>query len=505
MTSTAQTALDQLCDHARQTALLSSTLSLLEWDERTKLPSAGGDYRAEQIAYLAGLIHQRETDPKIGHWLDSLEGSPLAADRHSDDGTTVRQIRREYDKKTRLPQDLVEAIARTSVQSQQVWVEARRQKDYARFRPHLEVMIRLKREEAAALGYEDDPYDALLDEYEPDARTGQVAHVLGQLRDALQPLVQSIVDSGRTPNRSILERSFPRDRQEQFGRRLAEQIGFDFNEGRLDETVHPFCAGMGPRDTRITTRYEPFVASSIYTILHEAGHGIYDQQLRSEVYGLPPGNAVSLGIHESQSRMWENFVGRSRAFWEHWYGPLQEAFPDATSGVPLDDFYFLINDVHPSLIRVEADEATYNLHILVRFELEHDLIGGGLSVDDLPEAWNAKYEQLLGITPPDDAQGVLQDVHFSAGLFGYFPTYSLGNLYAAQIFEQAERDLGDLADMFRRGEFTPLRQWLGENIHQHGQRYTAAELVERITGKPLSHEPLMKYLRGKFAPLYGLK
>ena len=308
----------------------------------------------------------------------------------------------------------------------------------------------------------------------------------------------------RRPNVNALRGQFPVELQEQFGRRCTTAIGFNFNHGRLDTTNHPFFAGMGPCDVRLTTRYdENFLPGSLFSTLHEAGHGIYDQGLREEHYGLPTGEAVSLGIHESQSRMWENLVGRSHAFWEYFYPIAQDTFA-ALRGVSLDDFYFAINDAKPSLIRTESDEVTYNLHILIRFELELALINDDLAIADLPEAWHAKYREYLGIKSPTDADGVLQDVHWSSGAFGYFPTYSLGNLYAAQFFEKARQDLGDLDEMFARGEFSPLREWLRTNIHDTGRRYPAAELGRRVTGSPLSHDALMRHLRGKFGPLYGL-
>jgi carboxypeptidase Taq len=479
-------------------------MSLLLWDEQTKLPPAGNAYRAEQVAHLAGLVHKEETDPRLGPWLAELSDSPLAQDPHSDAGATIRLIRRDYEKKVRIPQDLIETIARASVEGHQAWIVARRENDFPQFLPHLENLVRLRREQAAALGAESAPYEALLDYFEPEAKPDQVARLLGELGRALAPLVQEIAASGKAPRREVAKREFPKEMQEKFGRRLSEKIGYRFDAGRIDETVHPFCSEIGPRDVRIGTRYEPFIGNSLSSILHEAGHAIYDQQLRADQYGLPPGRAVSLGIHESQSRMWENFVGRGRDFWQREYPDLLAAFPTALSDVSLDDFYFLINDVRPSLIRVDADEATYNLHIIARFELEQDLVAGSLAAADLPRAWNEKYETLLGITPPDDARGCLQDVHFSEGMFGYFPTYSLGNLYAAQFFAQADHDLGGLAASFRGGRYEPLREWLREKIHQHGQCYSAAELVERATGQPLSHEPLMRYLREKYAPLYGL-
>ncbi|MCC7085277.1 MAG: carboxypeptidase M32 [Pirellulales bacterium] len=494
---------EQLLAHCRETALLSSIESLLGWDERTLLPAAAGEYRAEQMTFLAGSIHRRRTDPRIGEWLNALAADQ--ADRHSDRGATIRELKRQYDRQVKLPPALVEEMARTAVLGQQAWVAARANNDFSAFRPHLEKTYKLKREAAQAIGYAQCAYDALLDEFEPGALTSQIASVLADLRDQLVPLVAEIRDSGRRQKIEILARHYPRDVQERFAKGAATEIGFDFHRGRLDVTHHPFCSGMGPNDCRITTRYdEHHFSGALFGVLHEAGHGIYDQGLRGDWYGLPPGEAVSLGIHESQSRMWENLVGRGLAFWQHFYSTAQQAFPAALGDVSLDDFYGAINDVRPSLIRVEADEATYNLHILVRFELEQALVADDLQPADLPGAWNEKYRHYLGIVPPNDADGVLQDIHWSAGLVGYFPTYSLGNLYAAQFFEQADADLGGLANQFAAGQFEPLRHWLREKIHRLGQCYTAGELVQRVTGESLSPAPLMRHLRGKFGRLYGL-
>jgi carboxypeptidase Taq len=369
----------------------------------------------------------------------------------------------------------------------------------------LEKIVRLKREQADALGYPECRYDALLDDFEPGGSTSRIAAVLSALRQRLAPLVAAIAESGREPNVGILARHYPIDAQRHFGEAAAAAIGFDFRRGRLDVTAHPFCTHLGPNDCRLTTRYdEHHFPGAFFGVLHEAGHGLYEQGLRSDFFGLPPGDSVSLGVHESQSRMWENLVGRSRAFWMHFFPQAQQAFPEALAETSLADFYFAINDVRPSLIRVEADEATYNLHIIIRFELEQALLNDELSVADLPGAWNEKYRQLLGIVPPDDRDGVLQDVHWSAGLIGYFPTYSLGNLFASQFFEAADRDLGGLAAPFARGDFAALLDWLRTKIHRAGRCYTAADLVERVTGKPLSHEPLLAHLRGKFSALYDI-
>jgi carboxypeptidase Taq len=501
----AQQTFDSLCDHARQTAVLSSVQELCEWDERTYMPDAAGGYRAEQITLLAGMLHDRRTDPRLGEWLAVLADSDLASDPLSDTATTIREMQREYDKSTKLPKRLIEELARVTVLGQQAWQTARAADDFATFAPLLTDIVRLKREEAQTLAMGDCLYDGLLDDFEPHEKTADVTRVLGELRDELARLVAEVADSGRAPNRDILARDFPVDRQAKFGKMAAAAIGFDFKRGRLDETTHPFCTGLGPNDCRLTTRYRAHdMADSLFSTLHEAGHGIYDQGLRSDWYGLPPGSFVSLGIHESQSRMWENLVGRSHAFWQHFFPQAQKAFPSGLGDVTLDEFYWAVNDVRPSLIRTESDEATYNLHIIARFELEQALLEDELQVADLPGAWNEKYQTLLGISPPNDANGVLQDIHWSGGAIGYFPTYTLGNLYASQFFAAADKALGGLHEMFARGEFTPLREWLVANIHASGQCRSAAELVQHLTGEPLSHGYLIAHLREKLGALYGV-
>lgn len=495
---------DQLCDHVRKTALLTSTSALLEWDQHTKLPSAGGAYRSEQLTFLAGEIHRRRTSASIGDLIEQLAQSDLAADPTSVTGCTISRLEKRFKRTSKLPVRLVEELTRACSTGQQVWVEARKENDFAKFASALETIVRLKREQADAIGYEDCAYDALLDEFEPGAKTKEVAEVLERLRVDLVPLVEAIGASSVKPPVEILHRSFPIVDQEAFGRHASAQIGFDYQRGRLDITHHPFCTEIGPEDCRITTRYdEQFFSGSFFGTLHEAGHGIYEQGLASEYYGLPAGQYCSLGIHESQSRLWENLVGRSKSFWQHFYPDAQQRFA-SLADVSLDDFYAAINHVAPSLIRVEADEATYNLHIIIRFQLEQALINGDLAVADLPEAWNAKYQNSLGIAPPTDADGVLQDVHWSAGLIGYFPTYSLGNLYASQFYDAAEAELGDLEVMFATGDFGPLKGWLNTNIHQPGQRWSSTELGEKVTGESLSHDRLIKHLKKKLGPIYQL-
>jgi carboxypeptidase Taq len=505
MSENTKVLLDELYGKIREVALLRSCESLLDWDERTYMPRNASEHRGNQMAVLAGIAHEKFVSPQVGELLGRLlsDGVDPAADTL--DAANVREIKRVYDKAVKLPKELVEELSRTIILSQGAWQEARAKSDFAAFRPWMEKVVALKRRVADAIGYAAAPYDAMLDDFEPGATTETITRVFSGLRNDLVRLIAAIKDSGRGPDRSITERNYPVDRQEHFGKAAAEAIGFDFTSGRLDVTVHPFCTGIGPADVRITTRYNPnHFPQAFFGILHEAGHGIYEQGLPREHFGTPSGEAVSLGIHESQSRMWENMVARSRAFWRHFYPKAQAAFPEALKGVTLDQFYFAVNDVRPSFIRVEADEATYNLHILLRFEIESAFFNGNLKIADVPGAWNEKFQKYFGITPKNDAEGCLQDVHWSAGLIGYFPTYTLGNLYAAQFFARAAADLGDLDGSFARGDFRPLLGWLRENIHRHGQRYRAERLVERVTGQPLSHRPLIDYLGGKFGELYGI-
>ncbi|QEG22834.1 carboxypeptidase M32 [Mariniblastus fucicola] len=500
-----KTRYEELCTQVRETALLQSTAALLEWDQQTGLPAKADEYRCQQMTFLAGEIHRRNTDPKLGEALEQLSDSELVADPESDAATVVRNLKREFDRNVRVPADLVKELAKATSAGHNIWVKARKEDDFASFAPTLQNIIALSQQKADAIGFEDCRYDALLDEYEPGAKTAEVDQVLGGLRDALVPLIDQLKGSETQPSGKMLHRSYPINAQKEFAREASEKIGFDYSRGRLDETHHPFCTEIGPHDCRILTRYdESFFSAGFFGTLHEAGHGMYEQGLRSDQHGLPTGRYCSLGIHESQSRLWENLVGRSYAFWKHFYPVAQQRFPQSLGDQSLDDFFAAINVVEPSLIRVEADEATYNLHIIIRFELERDLIDGTLAVDDLADAWNAKYESSLGIIPPSFADGVLQDVHWSAGLFGYFPTYSLGNLYASQFFAAAQAECGDLAKPFANGEFSELKKWLNERVHHHGQSYSSPELAKKVTGQALSHDALITDLRNKLLPVYGL-
>ena len=496
---------EKLIENCREISLLSSIDSLLYWDERTQMPVKGSAHRAEQAAYMAGLIHGKWTDPAVGELLGELESAGTGENGLSVEDVNVREMRRDYDLKRKLPPSLVEEISRTSVLAQETWQQAREKKDFTIFQPLLSRMIDLKRNEAECYGYEHEVYDALFDQYEPGADTRETAGVLASLRDELVPILAGIKESPKKPDTGFLRANFPKEAQESFVRKVAAGIGYDFDCGKLTDTVHPFCIELGPSDVRITTRYQPdFLNSALFGVIHEAGHGIYEQNLPREHWGTPAGQAVSLGIHESQSRLWENIVGRSHAFWEYWYPVAQDHF-SALKDVTLDDFHFAINEAKPSFIRVEADELTYNLHILLRFEIEREIIAGNLPVADIPAEWNDRFKAYFGIEVPDDSQGCLQDIHWSAGLFGYFPTYSLGNLNAAQLFAKAKEDLGDTDGMFRRGEFTPLREWLTENVHKHGRTYSSAQLIEKVSGKPLDASLLTGYLKEKSGGLYGIE
>ncbi|UCD18656.1 MAG: carboxypeptidase M32 [Candidatus Zixiibacteriota bacterium] len=501
----ANDAYAELIKRTREVNLIARCAAVLHWDQETNMPKGGGQYRGEQMAYLSGLAHKKSTDPEIGELLSQTENSDLVKDEFSDEAVNIREIRRDYDKSVKVPQKLVEEIARTRTISQQVWVEARQKSDFSLFLPNLEKIIKLDRELADHLGYEKEAYDALLDNYEPGMTCELVSKTFADLRDELVKLVAAITASGKKPNMAIVEQDFDVHRQKIFGQEAAAAIGYNFHDGRLDISTHPFTAGLGPHDTRITTRYNPkHLGQAFFGTMHEGGHAIYDQNLDSKHFGTPRGEFVSLGIHESQSLMWENMVGRSRPFWRHFFPRARQVFPEALAGVAFDDFFFAINNVRPSFIRVEADEVTYNLHIMLRFEIELAFLRGELAPKDIPGAWNDKFKDYLGITPPDDAQGCLQDMHWSSAVIGYFPTYALGNLYGAQFFAKAREDMPDLDEQFAAGDFSELKNWLVKNIHLHGKRYRAEKLVEVVTGRRLSHQPAVNYLKTKYGELYGL-
>ncbi len=484
---------------------LKHTAALLDWDQQTMMPPGGADERAHQTATLQRLAHDRFTSSAMRDALDAARGAVKDGDPDSDDARLVWKVGRDFDKETKVTSAWVSAFARATSLAQQAWQAAKPRSDFAGFKPHLARVIELRREYAAFFKPYDHLYDPLLDDYEPGMTTAQVAEIFADLRVQQVALVQAVAEKPQ-PDDSVLHQNYPIDRQWAFGEKIVRQFGYDFERGRQDKSAHPFTTTFGLGDVRITTRFqEDFLSPALFATMHEAGHAIYEQGFRTALARTPLADGASLGIHESQSRLWENLVGRSHPFWSHFYADLQTAFPEALGSVGMDNFYRAVNKVEPSLIRVEADEATYNLHIMLRFELEQALLTGDLAVDDLPGVWDEQTKAFLGITPPDDQNGVLQDIHWSIGYFGYFPTYALGNLIACQWWEKLHQDLPDLDAQIGEGEFAQLLDWLRINIHQHGAKFKPTELIERVTGESLNAQPYLRYLREKFGDLYGLE
>ena len=481
----------------REIALINSGQAVLLWDMQTFMPPASQSFRAEQMALFAGESHKRACDPAIGELLAQVESHP-DSDPLSPMGVNIREWRRAYDRLTRIPLDLQTALTRAAAEGRGAWESAKQANDWGLFAPKLAEIVSLKIQEAQAVGYQGEAYDALLNAYEPGATTQALEPVLRDLAKGLALLVWEIMDQ-RRPESDLLRAKVPREKQEALARRMVEKLGYDFQAGRLDPTAHPFCTEIGPRDVRITTNFESqdFTAS-LFAAMHETGHALYSLGLPAEHWGEPMGTALSMGLHESQSRFWENCVARSFSFWKHFYPILQETL-GALSGVPLADFHQAVTAVNPGLIRVQADEVTYNLHIVLRFDLELALLRGQLSVADLPGAWQEKMRDLLGLVPPDHASGVLQDVHWSMGHFGYFPTYALGNIYAAHLFAKAREVFPDMAESFAAGEFSFLLDWLRSEVHSQGGRYhPAGVLIEKVTGQTPSARVLLDHLRQKY-------
>ena len=511
----ATTAYGQLAAYLRECATLHAVGNVLGWDQETYMPAGGVSARGEQAALLARLHHERVSDARLGELIAACE-SEIDASIDTDAAANVREARRDYDRRTRIPAELVSRLAEARSAAQHAWKAARQNADYGTFRPHLDTVLGLTRDMARCLAAEgSELYDALLDEYEPEAKAADIEAVFTPLRARLSDMIKDIADNGAPPKTDILRAHIPAAAQEAFGRFIADACGFSFERGRLDVTVHPFCEGVAPGDTRMTTRYrEDSWTDALYGTMHEMGHGLYEQGLPlgtrhgrgalPDQYGLPCGQAVSLGMHESQSRLWENAVGRSEAFWRYALPHAQRLMGDAFADQTPASLAAAVNTATPSLIRVEADEGTYNLHVMIRFELERGLISGDLSTRDLPSAWNDRYQEFLGLDVPSDREGCLQDVHWSFGLIGYFPTYTLGNLHMAQLWRAIRRDLGDIDEQIARGQFAPLLAWLRDHIHQHGRRYSAHELTKRATGEDLSPDPLVEYLEAKLRPNYGL-
>ena len=479
--------------------------SILSWDQHTKMPPKAGEIRAEQLGTLDRIAHELFIDDDIGALLEELRPYEESHDYDSDEASLLRVTRREYAKATRVPSDLRAELTRAGAIALAAWVEARQKSDFAIFLPYLRRNVELQREYVACFPKAENDYDVLLDDFDEGMKTTEVRAVFDELKTELIPLIAEITERADTVDNSCLTGHFPIDKQRAFALEVLEQLGYDHESWRLDPTVHPFAMSAGTKDIRLTTRYdETDLSVSLFATIHEFGHGFYESNVDPAFERTALASVTSMSLHESQSRMWENLVGRGLPMWRFFYPKLQETFPKQFADVELDAFYGAINKVEPSFIRVEADEVTYNMHIILRFELEQEMLSGDLALEDLPEAWNARMSEYLGIDVPDDAHGVLQDVHWSGGAIGYFPTYSLGNVVSVQLWEKLTGELPDVSSQFERGEFGDLAGWLRENLHQHGRKYTSKEMLQRITGGGMDPAPYIRYLKSKMGEIYGL-
>jgi carboxypeptidase Taq len=482
---------------------LNSSAALLGWDQQTYMPPAGAETRGNQLAMLERLAHERFTSPELGRLLDELEPYAASLDPDSDEARIVKVTARHYKKAVRVPTRHVVAFAQATTLGQQAWIEARQKSDFSLFRPHLEKIVDLRQEYAAFFHDFEHPYDALLDDFEPNMKTSQVKEIFDDLRPRQVELIRSITSQPQVDD-SFLHQPFDEKKQWDFGVEVITRFGYDWQRGRQDKAAHPFTIGFSINDVRITTRVKPdFLSPMLFGTMHECGHALYGLGAAPALERTGLSGGASLAVHESQSRLWENLVGRSLPFWQFFYPHLQETFPQL-GDISLEKFYQGINKVQPSLIRVEADEATYNLHIMLRLEMEIALIEGRLAVKDLPDLWNVKMREYLGVTPPDDVRGVMQDIHWSVGSIGYFATYALGNLISVQLWEKIKQENQDLEEQIRRGEFKPLLEWLRENIHRHGAKFEPQELVERVTGSRIDPAPYLRYLTRKYSDIYHL-
>jgi carboxypeptidase Taq len=498
--------LQRLRDILAEVTDLGRAALLLEWDQETYMPPGGVQGKAEQGSTLHRLAHERFTSEEVGKLLDALEGEVAGRPFDSDEASLVRVVRRDYEQQVKIPADLVSDMARAGATARPFWEKARTEDKFSLFAPYLEKNVELNRRLADALGYKKRPYDALVDLFEPGLTTHQLEALFAQLRTAIVPLVADIARHSDAVDDRVVHGDFDSDAQVKYGMQVVAKLGYDLERGRQDISAHPFESSFGPGDTRITTRIAPdFFNMCFFGLVHESGHAMYQQGISEELDRTPLWDGASPGVHESQSRLWENLVARSQPFWTHFFPSLRSAFPSQFGKTDEEEFYRAVNRSLPSLIRVEADEVTYNLHILLRFELENEMLEGKLKVKDLPEAWRALFKTYLGIDVPNDRDGALQDIHWSGVSFGIFPGYTLGNLIGAQLMEKARSDMPGLDGQIAKGEFAPLLTWLRKNLHQHGRKFTPNELLERATGKPLTAEPWIAYVRQKFGALYGLE
>jgi carboxypeptidase Taq len=478
--------------------------SRLSWDQETYMPPGAAQSRADQLATINELAHRTATNEEIGQLLDDLAAVEDELDYDSDEAALIRVTRREYEKRVNVPPDLIARLSRAAVMGVQAWMQARADQDFNLFLGPLETLIDLKREWAEIFQPYDNLYDPLLDDFEPGMTYAQIGEVFAGLKPALTELVAEIVEHRDAVDDLVLYGAFDERVQLAIGRAAAEALGYDFDHGRIDLSAHPFTSAASPLDVRITTRVdEAYLPASLMGTIHETGHALYEQHIDPALYRTVLDTGASMAVHESQSRLYENIIGRGRAFWRFFYPEVQAVFP-VLADVDREEFYRAINRSQPSLIRTEADEVTYGLHIILRFELENDLINGRVSAVDLPEVWNERMETYLGVVPDNLNTGVLQDIHWSEGLFGYFPDYLLGSVFSVQLWEALQADVPDVESQIEGGEFDALNGWLQEHVHRHGMKFTLPELAERATGHPLTWEPYMRYLRTKFGELYDL-
>ncbi|MFO8109044.1 MAG: carboxypeptidase M32 [Thermoplasmata archaeon] len=496
-------AYDDLLNISSELRNIERNLSLLAWDERTYMPPEAIPARSGMRSVLYKYHHELLTSDKLKRCIKELNISKNLEQLNSSQKANLREMTRAFERKYNVPNKLIQKIAKAATEAQSVWKSAREKSDFNMFLPHLEKNVELRKEFAGYIEYENEPYDALLDEFDPGSTAKWIEKVFGPMKKKLSHIVDKIASTDIVPGQGVFDgKEFPVKSQMSVCEKLAKNIGFDFNKGRLDSSVHPFTVGMD-YDVRITNRYNPKNISSIYSLLHESGHGMYEQNIGPDLLGTPIGQYISMGFHESQSRTWENFVGRSRPFMDHLYPMITKEFPSMKENSP-EDIYQAVNRVEPSLIRVEADEVTYNLHIALRYDIELGLFRDEIEPNETEVVWQNKMDEYLGISPPTAAEGVLQDVHWSTGQFGYFPSYTLGNLYAAQLFNTIRNDISTLDDSISKGDFQPLGEWLKSNIYCHGKRYLAPEMLERLTGEPLTEKHLIDYIKEKYSPIYGI-
>lgn len=496
------TLYDTLTKKLARIADVGYAAAVLNWDQETYMPEQGAKHRSQQLATLSGIAHEMATEKELGEILKKLSEDKTLNEKQQ---KNIFLTLKDYNKRKKYTTEFVETMSRTVSQCFTAWQKAKQENNFSLYAPHLEKLVELKKKESDLLGYVKHPYDAHLDMYEPEATTEQLEKLFGDVREKLVAFVNNIKSRPQNPD-DFMYRNYPKDKQWDFGILLLKQMGYDFTAGRQDSSSHPFTTSFSPLDVRVTTRInENDLSEMIWSCIHEGGHGLYEQGLPVSEYGLPSGETISLGIHESQSRLWENNVGRSLNYWKFNFKTLQNVFPEQLKNIGPEDFYKAMNIVKPSLIRTSADELTYHFHVMVRFEIEKSLMENSVSVKELPELWNAKYKEYLGIDVPSDSQGVLQDIHWSHGSFGYFPTYSLGSFYAAQFYAQAKKEIHGLEHEIANGNMQALLSWLREKVHKHGRLYTSEELCIAITGEKLNFDYFMNYANEKYSYLYNLQ